>query len=132
MIKIAAGILWMTLSVFGADIVWEQDITAAMAKAEKEHKPLMVLVTKNGCRWCDIFKKDTLKNPKVAAAVSRDFIAFEGVMEKGTVPGSLMTPGTPATWFIKGRTPMFEPVMGAVKTDDFLKALDVVKEEYGK
>jgi len=43
-----------------------------------------------------------------------------------------MTHGTPATWFIKGKSPMFEPIMGAVESDDFLKALDIVKQEYKK
>lgn len=132
MMKTALMILSMSLALFGADIKWEQDLNTAMAKADKEHKPLMVLITKNGCKWCDVFKKDTLQNDKVAAAVNRDLIAYEGVMDKGNVPASLMTPGTPATWFIKGRTPMFEPVMGAVKTSDFLMAIDIVKKEYGK
>ena len=63
---------------------------------------------------------------------NRDFVAYEGVVDEGSVPPSLMTQGTPATWFIKGKSPMFEPIMGAVESDDFLKALDIVKQEYKK
>lgn len=132
MIKAVILIMGMSLALFAADIKWEHDINTAMEKAEKEHKPLMVVVMKTGCRWCDVFKKETLQNDKVVAAVNRDFIAYEGITDKGEIPNSLMTPGTPATWFIKGRTPMFEPVMGAVKTSDFLMAIDIVKKEYGK
>jgi len=132
MIKAILITLWMSFTLFGADVKWEKDITSAMAKANKENKPLMVLVTKNGCRWCEVLKKETLQNPKVVAVLNRDFVSYEGVMDEGSVPNSLMTPGTPATWFIKGNAPMFEPVMGAVKADDFLMALDTVKKEYGK
>ena len=132
MIKIILMLMWMGLALFGAEIKWEKELSSAIAKANKEHKPLMVVVTKNGCRWCDVLKKETLQNPKVAAVLNRDFVVYEGVMDEGTVPTSLMTPGTPATWFIKGNTPMFEPVMGAVKPDDFLGALDTVKKEYAK
>ena len=90
----------------------------------------MVLVTKNGCRWCDVLKQKTLKNQKVVAVLNHDFVTYEGVVDEGSVPPSLMTQGTPATWFIKERTPMFEPIMGAVESDEFLKALEIVKQEY--
>lgn len=126
-------ILMLLLScgvIFAAGIKWEKDLSGAIERANKEQKPLMFVVTKNGCRWCDTLKEETLKNPKVVAMVNRDFVAYEGIMDEGTVPNSLMTPGTPATWFIKGKTPMFEPVMGAVDAESFLKALDIVKKEY--
>ncbi|WP_295054536.1 thioredoxin family protein [Sulfuricurvum sp.] len=130
--KIIFTVLVFSFSLFGADVKWEKDIAAAVERAAKEHKPLMVLVTKNGCRWCDVIKQKTLKTPKVVAVLNRDFIAYEGVVDEGTVPPSLMTQGTPATWFIKDKSPMFEPIMGAIESDDFLKALDIVKQEYKK
>ncbi|MGA9047189.1 thioredoxin family protein [Sulfuricurvum sp.] len=130
MIKIVSGILLSAAVLFGADIKWEKDLASAVERAGKEKKPLMVVVTKYGCKWCDVLKKETLKNPKVSDTLNRDFVSYEAVMEEGTVPQSLMTPGTPATWFIKGKTPMFEPIMGAVGVDDFLYALDAVKKEY--
>lgn len=132
MVKTLFTLLFLVSSTFGADIKWEKDLSVAVEKAAKEQKPLMVLVTKEGCRWCDVLKQNTLKNSKVVTVLNRDFVAFEGVVDAGTVPQSLMTQGTPATWFIKGKSPMFEPIMGAVESADFLKALDIVKQEYKK
>ena len=130
MIKIITGIVLGAALLFGADVKWEKNLAVAVERGVKEKKPLMVVVTKHGCKWCEVLKKETLQNPKVAAVVNRDFVAYEAVMEEGTVPQSLMTPGTPATWFIKGKTPMFEPVMGAIGVEDFIYALDTVKKEY--
>lgn len=130
MVKVVFIIALSVLSLFGAEIKWDKDLTSAVQRSEKEHKPLMVVVTKNGCRWCDVFKQKTLTNPKIIAVLNRDFVSYEGVVDEGGVPPSLMTQGTPATWFIKGRTPMFEPIMGAADSKDFLDALDVVKQEY--
>ncbi len=130
MMKIVLGIAIGAAVLFGSDVRWEKDLASAVDRAGKEKKPLMVLVTKNGCKWCDVLKKETLRNAKVSAVLNRDFVSYEAVMEEGTVPKSLMTPGTPATWFIKGKTPMFEPVMGAIGVEDFLYALDTVKKEY--
>jgi thioredoxin-related protein len=130
--KLFLILLFSTLALSAADLKWEKDIASAVERGIKEQKPLMVLVTKNGCRWCDVLKQKTLKDPKIVTILNRDFIVYEGVVDEGTVPPSLMTQGTPATWFIKGKSPMFEPIMGAVESDDFLKALDIVKQEYKK
>jgi thioredoxin-related protein len=130
--KLFLILLFSTLALSAADLKWDKDIASAVERGIKEQKPLMVLVTKNGCRWCDVLKQKTLKDPKVVTILNRNFIVYEGVVDEGTVPPSLMTQGTPATWFIKGKSPMFEPIMGAVESDDFLKALDIVKQEYKK
>ncbi len=124
---------WLfSMAAFAVELKWEKEVGGAVERAIKEQKPLMVLVTKRGCKWCDVLKSKTLKDPKVTATLSRDFVLYEGVVDEGSVPPSLMSSGTPATWFIKGKTPMFEPIMGAVERDDFLKALDIVKQEYKK
>lgn len=125
-------IMLLGTSVWGAEIKWEKELSTAVERAAKEQKPLMVLITKNGCRWCDVLKQTTLKNPKVVALLNRDFVSYEGVVDENTVPPALMSGGTPATWFIKGKTPMFEPVMGAVEGEEYLKALDIVKQEFKK
>ncbi len=130
--KLLFIVMLIGLSLFGAEVKWEKDLSKAVERAAKEQKPLMVLVTKNGCRWCDVLKQTTLKNTKVVSVLNRDFVSYEGVVDDNTVPPALMTQGTPATWFIKGKTPMFEPVMGAVESEDYLKALDIVKQEYKK
>jgi len=128
--KFVLVFIMTVVSLFGSEILWEKNISAAIEKSAKEHKPLMVLVTKHGCKWCDVLKQKTLKDPKVVAALNAGFVSYEGVVDEGTVPPSLMTPGTPATWFIKGRTPLFEPLMGAVDPENYLKALAIVQEEY--
>lgn len=130
--KLLLSLLMVGVSLFSAEVKWEKELSAAVERAQKEQKPLMVLVTKNGCRWCDVMKQNTLKNAKVVAILNRDFVAYEGNVDMNTVPPALMTQGTPATWFIKGKTPMFEPVMGAVESEDYLKALEIVKQEYKK
>lgn len=130
--KLLFSLLMLGVSLFSAEVKWEKELSVAVERAQKEQKPLMLLVTKNGCRWCDVMKQNTLKNSKVVAILNRDFVSYEGNVDMNTVPPSLMTQGTPATWFIKGKTPMFEPVMGAVESEDYLKALDVVKQEYKK
>ena len=53
--------------------------------------------------------------------------------EKDYLPQELWRPGTPALWFLMpSGQPMFEPLMGAIDADNFLKALYIVEEEFNK
>jgi hypothetical protein len=49
------------------------------------------------------------------------------------MPRELYRPGTPAIWFLlPSGEPMFEPVMGAIDANNFLKALSIVEKEFNK
>ena len=47
------------------------------------------------------------------------------------MPRGLYQPGTPAIWFLLSNgKPMYQPIMGAMDAKNFLKAVDIVKNEY--
>lgn len=118
-------------SILGAaEIIWSKDVASAIALGKKENKPVMLLVSKDGCKWCDVIKADTLSDPKVVARLNSDFISVEGYTNRNEVPYRLMTNGTPGTWFLKEGEPMFQPLMGALPAASYLEALDVVLKAF--
>lgn len=132
MIKIISGMLLGVSLLFGAGIKWEKDYASAIAKAKSVHKPVMFIVSNHNCRFCIQFEGTTLSDPKVAQKLNADFVSSIVYIDEDPVfPRQLFVPGTPGTWFLKpSGEPMFEPVMGAVGTEDFLSALETVKKEY--
>lgn len=132
--KIILILLFSVFSLFGAGIKWEKDYSTAIAKAKSVNKPLMFIVSNHGCHFCVQFENSTLKDPKVVQKLNNDYVnAVVYIDENPIFPHQLDVPGTPGTWFLKSNgEPMFEPIMGAVGSEDFLKALDIVKEEYKK
>ncbi len=132
MIKIVWGILLGASLLFGAGIQWEKNYASAIAKAKTVNKPVMFIVSNHNCRFCLQFETTTLKNPAVVQKLNADFVSAVVYIDENPVfPRQLFVPGTPGTWFLKpDGAPMFEPVMGAVGTDDFLFALETVKKEY--
>ncbi len=130
--KIIAGLLLCAALVWAEGIRWEKDIATAIKKGRQLNKPVMVLVSKDGCHWCDHMRESTLKNPEVVKRLNSDFISVEGYTNRGEVPRDLMTGGTPGTWFVKNGEPMFQPLMGALPADQYLEALDVVSTEFRK
>lgn len=113
-----------------ATLQWEESIKVAIAKGKRVNKPVMVMVNRDGCRWCDYMKANALSDPKVVAKLNRNFISAQGFTNRGTVPSDLVTRGTPGTWFIKNGEPMFQALKGATPADQYLEALDIVLKEF--
>jgi len=134
MVKIVLILLFSAFALFGGSIKWEKDYSAAIAKAKSMNKPLMFIVSNHNCHYCVQYEGTTLKDPKVVQKLNSDFVSSIAYIDENPIfPHQLEVPGTPGTWFIKPNgEPMFEPIMGAVGSEDFLKALNIVKEEYKK
>lgn len=132
--KIVLILLMCVSIVLSAEIKWEKDYSTAITKAKAAKKPVMFVVSNHNCRFCIQFENTTLKNPKVVQKLNADFIsAIVYIDENPIFPRQLNVPGTPGTWFLKSDgEPMYEPVMGAVEGEQFLGALDTVKQEYKK
>jgi hypothetical protein len=128
--KIITALLLLSTLSSAASIKWESNLKLAIAKGKRLHKPVMFLVNRDGCGWCDRFKAGTLSNPKVITALNKNYISVEGYVNRNTVPAELVTNGTPGTWFLKDGEPMFQPMMGAQPAQTYLEALKVVLTEF--
>jgi thioredoxin-related protein len=125
----------LTIStLFGGGIKWEKDYATALKQSKALNKPVMFIVSNHNCHFCVQYETKTLSSPKVIQKVNADYVAVTVYVDEDPVfPHNLYAGGTPATWFLKSDgEPMFEPLMGAVDTENFLKALDIVSAEYKK
>jgi len=52
-------------SLFGAEIAWQETFALAQAKAKKESKPMMVVITSEQCRWCRKLEATTLSDEDI-------------------------------------------------------------------
>jgi len=110
---------------------WTKNYSRALTLAKEENKPLMYLVSKDGCSWCDRFKSGTLSYDMIVRKLNENFIVIEGYTNRGEVPRHLLTSGTPATWFLTNDgEPMFQPIMGAIPAQRFDSNLNSVLKEY--
>lgn len=128
-------LLLLTISVgFANAIKWEKDYATAVKQSRALNKPMMLIVSNHNCHFCVQFEQTTLSSPKVIQKLNTEYVmAIAYVDERPVFPQALDTGGTPATWFLQGNgEPLFEPLMGAIDTVSFLKALDIVSAEYKK
>ena len=128
--------LLLTSSLFAADLHWAKDYKSGVAAATKANKPILFIVSSTHCKYCLLLDRTTLKDPMVIKALNNDFIAIRSWVDKGDyVPMEIRqnTPGLPGIWFLlPNGEPMYQPLLGYVKTKSFLGALGIVKQAFDK
>jgi thioredoxin-related protein len=123
-----------TLSILASEVNWAKDYHSALKQAKEQNKPVLFISSRHSCKYCVMLDETTLKDPRVVKGLNRDFVSVTSYSdERDYMPRELWRPGTPAIWFLMpSGEPMYEPIMGAVDADNFLKALAIVQEEFKK
>jgi uncharacterized protein YyaL (SSP411 family) len=124
----------LAVTVSASDIKWEKDYSAGLEKAKKIDKPILFVSSRHTCRYCVILDETTFKDKRIIDELNKNFVSVISYSDENDyLPQELFQPGTPAIWFLlPSGEPMFQPIMGAIKAENFLEALEIVKEEYNK
>lgn len=132
--KILFTAVLLITSAFASEIEWAKDYESAIEEATSKNKPVLFVYSRHSCKYCVLLEETAFKDERVIKALGRDFVSVTSYTDEDDyTPIDLMTPGTPAIWFLKpDGEPMFAPIMGAVDAENFLKALGIVKNEFDK
>jgi len=132
--KILFLMTFLTVTLFGAEVHWAKDYKTGIALAQKEHKPVLFIISRDTCKYCVLLDNTTLKDPKVVEELNKNFIAIRAWTNEGDyIPYMLAqnTPGLPGIWFLNSDgEPLFQPLLGYVKKEDFYRVLQTVKKEF--
>lgn len=130
-ILITIAILFAT-TLMADEIKWEKDFKSGIENATKQNKPVLFIFSRHSCKYCVILEETTLSNTKVVETLNKDFISIISYTDENDyTPRELWRPGTPSIWFLyPNAEPMYQPLMGAVGEDDFLRVLAIVKKEF--
>ena len=132
--KILLMVVMFSSLLSASPIHWEKDLKVAITKATKLKKPILFISSRHTCKYCVILERTTLSNPKIINELNRNFVSVVSYSDDGDyLPKDLWRPGTPAIWFLDAHgEPLFQPIMGAIDSDNFEKAMQVVKKEFIK
>ena len=127
-------VLLFATSLMAAEVNWAKDYESGLKQAKAENKPMLFVISRDTCKYCIILKTTTFKDEKVTTVLNKDFIAVTSwVNENDYVPEKLFTPGLPGIWFLlPSGEPMFQPLMGALGTEEILHYLKQVTSEFKK
>ena len=111
------------------------DYEQALAVAEIEEKPLMLVVVTSYCPWCRKFERKTLVSKAVATTVKEDYIAVivDRNKDAKNFPKVYQTPRIPTVYFIDSQTKKsYWQSVGYLNQTDFEEALDDAQKLYNK
>ena len=132
--KIILVSLLATVSLIGAQISWEKDYQSGIKRAMAENKPVFFIMSKTTCPPCIRLKNTTFKDEEVVKMLDKHFVSVIAYVDKGDyIPRVLHAPYTPSLWFLKSDgEPRYEPLIGGVDAQSFLRALEIVKKDFDK
>jgi thioredoxin-related protein len=124
--------LLIATTIMASEVKWAKDYNTGILEAARFSKPILFISSRHSCKFCVILDNGTLKDKRVVEALNRDYVSIIAYSDENDyMPRELYQPGTPAIWFLlPNGEPMFQPIMGAIDAENFLKALAVVKEEF--
>ena len=130
--KIILAVLIITSSLTASEIKWAKDFESGINEATKINKPVLFVFSRHSCHYCKVLDETTFQDAKVIAALNKDFVSIISYTDENDyTPRELWRPGTPTLWFLKpDGEPLFQPLVGAVDAENFLKALAIVKTEF--
>ncbi len=136
--KILLSLLLVAITLFArADLDeyakkmgFERDYYTALTKAKKLHRPLMLVVTKAECPWCDRLEDRTLSDTAVHSRLKKEVVVVLVYknFDEGEYPAQMFpAPFSPRTFFIDPMTQKTLLIInGYVDKKDFLEKLDAL------
>jgi thioredoxin-related protein len=119
-------------NLFASDIAWSDSYEQAQAKAKKESKPLLVLITSEQCRWCRKFEATTLQDEDVISKLNSKFVTVHVTRDKSVYPKSLSAKMVPMNYFLDSNGKVIYSMPGYWPTEDYQSILDDALLKYKK
>jgi len=111
-------------SLFSTDIVWQDTFASAQAKAKKESKPMLVIITTEQCRWCRKLEATTLSDDEIISKINTRFIPVHVTRDKSVYPKTLSAKMVPMSYFLDENGKVLYSMPGYWPTDDYQSILD--------
>ncbi|MFT7859648.1 MAG: thioredoxin family protein [Sulfurimonas sp.] len=107
-----------------ATLGYETNYDAAVKKAQRVKKPILLVLVANFCPWCRKFEENVLRKKEVNTIIQNNYVPLIINKEKGGFPKELDIAFTPITHFINYKTLKSEKmVAGYNNKDEFLYTL---------
>ena len=141
--KIVLLLVFTVYALLGADLDayakkmgFERNYFTAAKKAQTLHRPIMLVLTKPECPWCDRFEERTLAAPDIKARLSKEVVTVLVYkdFDDDQYPSHKFTSSfSPRTFFTD---PFTDRVLlisnGYVSKKDFVEVLDKVQKRWEK
>lgn len=118
--KTVVSIILLACSLF-AELEWQDNLENAFSLAKKEHKGVMIMISKEGCDACWYMEELVFEKEFVTDQVESSFIPMKYDTSLQKVPKQFVYPGTPTFYFLNEKGDVLAKHMGAINPKGFEK-----------
>ena len=106
-----------------------RDLEVGINMAQKEHKPILLIIMSNNCGACHRYASTTLRVPEVASKLKEEFVVVLYKSSKA-IPKGFHIVGTPTTWILdeKGKK-RSKALLGPISSKLLLEELSASKSQ---
>jgi thiol:disulfide interchange protein len=134
-IPLLVGCLALSISAVAA-VDWQNSYAAALARAKKEKKLVMVDIYATWCLPCKQLEKETFANKDVEARLSNQVISvkldLEKILDNAELAKQFARDTIPYVVFLDSDGKKLSEFVGFLTADEFLKELDKTHEKATK
>jgi uncharacterized protein YyaL (SSP411 family) len=116
--------MWLSATLFGADIGWQESYATAQSKAKKESKPILMIITTEECRWCRKLEASTLSDNQIISKINSRFVPIHVTRDKDVYPKTLSAKMVPMSYFLDPQGKVIHSVPGYWSVEDYNSIID--------
>ena len=128
--KTIALFFLLQLSLFSAQLHWTNEYNKALEDAQREHKPIYLLIVSDTCKWCRKFENLIMQNKQIKVRVNKEFVTVLLSRDTDVIPKGLKTSPVPRHYFLDERGDILYSSLGYRKAGTFNSFMDYAQEEY--
>jgi len=128
--KIILSMILLTSTIFA--LHWSKDLKTALATAKKTHKPLMVFVEGEYCRWCKKLEHRTLTSNKIEKRLKKYIVVKVERDDESVAEFLPEIQGVPRIFFMTYKGKILEDILGYWDIMDFSSYIDDVEKKLKK
>ncbi len=123
-------LLFLAAVAFGADFDWVGSYQEALKLSQKEHRPIMVMISQKDCPTCEYMEDVAFEDEDVVEFVENNFIPLKLDLQEAKEYG-LKAYGTPTFYFLNSQgKKLTRALVGGATAKVFLEKLKEIKAKY--
>jgi len=124
MIRVLLALVFVLFSLNASSI------DEAVKLAKKEHKLIMIEISKQNCIYCKALERTIFENPQRIKQIKQKYIIVRLKKEKDTIPSFLKIKYYPTTYLLKSDGTIVDEMPGYMKSSDFMQFIgEVYRQE---
>ena len=122
--SIIIAIAMLFPSLHAVELDWLNDFDKAMEQAKREHKGVYLFIGADKCKFCAMFKENTLSDRALMQRLEREYVPLYLSRDQHKIPNGFQTKGAPIHYFLTSDAQIIYNSWGIIDIAGFYDLLE--------